>query len=140
MTTQKAPKRYVPDTEELNREFFVASASGTLHLQRCDDCGTYTHPARYYCPACYSDQWRWVPSEGVGKVASWVTTHMSIDRGWVDVAPYTTVAVELEEGPRILGSLRGIDVDELRTGLPCRLVGEPQGDEFVFFWVDPLDG
>lgn len=87
MTDQKTPRRYVPETERLNREFFQACASGALHLQRCDGCETFRHPPRYYCPRCFSGDWSWQPISGIGQVASWVTTHLSIDRAWALEAP-----------------------------------------------------
>ena len=30
-------------------------------------------------------------------------------------------------------------VDDLHLGKPVRLVGEPKRDDFVFFWVEPLE-
>ena len=93
---------------------------------------------RYYCPSCASAAYSFVPSTGRGIVYSWVTTHFTVDRGWVADVPYTTVVVELDEGPRLVGALRGLDAAALRPGLPVVLVGEPRGDDFVFFWVEPV--
>jgi len=132
-----SPRKYVPETEGLNQEFFLQAANGTLHLQRCDECGTYRHPPRFYCQSCFSPAWHWEPSTGLGKVASWVTTHFTIDRGWVDDLPYTTIVVQLDEGPRLLGAMRDLTVDDLRLGLPVKVVGEAKRDDFVFFWVEP---
>lgn len=131
------PRKYVPETEGLNREFFLHSADGTLHLQACDDCGTFRHPPRYYCNQCFSERWSWEPSPGLGTVASWVTSHFTVDRGWVEEVPYTTVVVELSEGPRLLGAMRNMTVDDLTVGLPVRIVAETKRDDFVFFWVEP---
>lgn len=132
------PHKYVPETEGLNQEFFRACAGGALHLQRCDECGAFRHPPRYYCRHCFSPDWSWQPVSGEGTVASWVTSHFTIDRGWVDEVPYTTVVVEVAEGPRLLGAARGLTKHDLRIGTPVVLVGEPKGDDFVFFWVEPL--
>ncbi len=131
-----SPRKYVPETEGLNQEFFLRAAGGTLHLQRCDDCGTYRHPPRYYCQHCFSPGWHWEPSAGVGRVASWVVTHFTIDRGWVADLPYTTIVVELEEGPRLLGAMRNLRLDQLELGLKVKVIGETKRDDFVFFWVE----
>ena len=133
------PRKYIPETEGLNREFYEACSSGAVHLQRCDGCGAHRHPPRYYCPSCFSDRWSWQPVSGAGRVASWVTTHFTVDRGWADEVPYTTIVVELDEGPRLLGAMRGLSESELEHGLPVHLIGEPKGDDFVFFWVDRLE-
>ena len=50
-------KAVVPQPEELDREFYRATvAAGALCMQHCKQCGTWTHPARYYCPQCSSDE------------------------------------------------------------------------------------
>ena len=82
----------------------------------------------------------WEPATGAGKVASWVTTYYTVDPGWVDEVPYTNVIVELDEGPRLLGALRGIDVDDLELGMDVAIVGETKREDFVFFWVEPTAG
>lgn len=134
MTTTR--RRYVPDSEGLNREFFVQAAGGTLHLQRCAGCGTHRFPPRYYCPHCFSGEWTWEPSQGRGQISSWVTSYFTTDPGWVDEVPYTTIVVELAEGPRLLGAMGDMTVDELRIGKPVVVVGEAIRDDFVFFTVN----
>lgn len=132
-----SPRKYLPETEGLNREFFLQCSSGTLHLQRCADCGTYRHPPRYYCQHCFSERWDWEPSPGLGTVASWVTSHFTVDRGWVNELPYTTIVVQLDEGPRLVGAMRAMEGQEPSLGMPVRVVGETKRDDFVFFWVEP---
>ena len=51
--------------------------------------------------------------------------------------PYTTVVVELVEGPRLVGAAWDRDEQTISLGLPVRLVGEAKRDDFVFFWVEP---
>jgi uncharacterized OB-fold protein len=135
--TPTPARKYIPATEGLNQEFFERCTGGTLHLQRCGDCEGWRHPPRYYCPSCFSERWEWVPVSGTGTVASWVTTHYTVDRGWVDEVPYTNVVVQLDEGPRLLAALRGMDVDDLELGMAVVIVGEPKRDDFVFFWAEP---
>ena len=134
MTT--TPRPYIPDTEGLNREFFQRAAGGILHLQRCADCSHFRFPPRNYCARCHSGAWDWIPSPAVGALASWVTSHFSLDPGWVDCVPYTTAVVELDEGPRLLGAIRDIKPDDFRIGLPVALVLERLRDDYVFFWVE----
>ena len=130
-------RKYVPEPEGLNLDFHRASVGGTLHLQCCDACGQFRHPPRYYCPACSSADWAWIPCSGRGQVYSWVSTHFTIDRGWVDEVPYATVAVELDEGPRVVGAWRGESLAALELELPVVVVVEPKGEDFAFLWVEP---
>jgi hypothetical protein len=131
-------RKYVPEPEGLNLAFHRASARGALHLQQCEECGHFRHPPRHFCPQCASPRWSWTPVSGRGRVYSWVVTHFTVDRGWVDDVPYTTVAVELDEGPRVLGALRrDRDGVALSIGMDVTVSGEATGDDFVFLWVDP---
>jgi uncharacterized OB-fold protein len=129
-------RKYVPEPEGLNLDFHRASVGGTLHLQCCDECGLFRHPPRYYCPACSSAESTWTPCSGQGCVYSWVSTHFTVDRGWVNDVPYATVAVELDEGPRVVGAWRG-PIGQLEIGLPVVAVVEPKGEDFAFLWVEP---
>ncbi len=133
-----APRKYVPVTEDLNKEFFEACANGVIHLQRCDGCHEFRQPPRYYCRHCFSDQYSWQPISGLGTISSWVTSHFTVDRGWIDELPYTSIVVQLAEGPRLLGAMRNMTADDLELGKAVVLVGEAKRDDFVFFWVEPI--
>ncbi len=56
-----------------------------------------------------------------GVVWSWTITHRSIDPAFTEQLPYAVVVVELEEGVRVVGNLRGIEISELRIGLEVTL-------------------
>ena len=47
---------------------------------------------------------------------SWTITHRPVDPAFEP--PYAVVVVELEEGPRLVGNLAGIELTELRLDLP----------------------
>ena len=132
--------RYVPAPEGLNLEMHRAAvATGTLHVQRCAACGAFRHPPRYYCAACASPHWELVPSGERGVVHALVVTHRSFDPAWADDVPHATVAVELDEGPRVIGALREADPTAARIGLRVRVTVEPRGEDFSFLWVEPDD-
>jgi uncharacterized protein len=138
MSSTRSAQRYVPEPEGLNREFFRQAAGGTIHLQRCEQCGEHRFPPRRYCRHCFSGDWEWDPSGGTGTIVSWVTSWFTRDPGWVDDVPYTTVVVQLDEGPRLLGAMRGMTVEDLEIGTRVVVRPEPIRDDFVFFWVEPV--
>jgi len=115
----------IPHPVGLNAEFYEWCARGELRLQRCSACGTWRHPPRFACAACGSDAWTWEPASGRGAVWSWTITHQVFDPDFADRAPWAIVVAELEEGPRLVGNLRGVANEELRLGLPVEVVFEP---------------
>ncbi len=139
--TQPAPvaKKYVPRPEGINLEFHLpAVATGMLHIQRCSACGTWRHPPRWYCPSCHSPDYSFEPVSGRGTLYSLAINHFTVDRAWIEEVPFVTAVVELEEGPRVVGSLRGVPVDQVDIGLAVVVTPEARGDEFAFLWVDPV--
>ena len=126
------PNPRIPTPEGLNAEFYAQAQGGVLHLQECSDCGLVRHPPRYHCSACASPRYRWSPSTGRGQLYSWTVTHMPYDRGWADEIPYVTGVIELDEGVRLVGSVEGLSVGDLRIGLPLTTRLTPYGPEFSF--------
>ncbi len=133
----KTAKKYVPNPEGLNLEFHQAClATGLVNLQQCVDCGVHRHPPRWYCPSCHSKQYRFTPVSGRGEIYSMAINHFTVDAGWVDDLPYTVAVVQLEEGPRIVGSLRDAGPDEAHLGDAVQVTVEPRGDAFAYLWVE----
>lgn len=103
-------------------EFTVHLKEGRLVASRCSSCGALAFPPRADCGACRSDRFVFEAISGRGVVY----THTRIDAapaGFEDVAPYTIVVVDLEEGGRLLGWLgASIPAAELAIGMPVQVV------------------
>ncbi|WAX58471.1 OB-fold domain-containing protein [Jatrophihabitans cynanchi] len=82
-----------------------ALAEGVLLLQQCDVCGRDRCPPLPCCPYCGSPGARVVPASGAGSVYSWTTVRRSLAPAFVGDEPYTVLAVNLDEGPRLFGRL-----------------------------------
>ena len=132
------PQKLVPSPDGRNADFYRLAASGRLHLQQCTSCAHYYHPPRYLCRECGSSELELVPSAGRGRVFSWTVTHRPVDPGWAAEIPYATVVVEMEEGVRIVGALRGLPPGDLALDLPVRAEIEVVNDEFARIWFSPL--
>lgn len=127
---KRAPQ---PEPGSLNAEFYARAAQGKLELQRCSACEVFRHPPRFLCAKCGSPEFRWQAVSGRGEVFAWTVTHRVLDPAW-GPDPYAALVVQLEEGPRVLGVLRGSDPAQLRLGLPVVLEIEPSGDAaFLYF-------
>ena len=129
--------RPLPRAEGLNREFYDQLGSGKLHFQRCDACQTWRHPPRYHCGACGSDRWSWQPSSGRGAVHSWTVTHEALHPLFKDWVPYAVVVVALEEGPRLVSHLRGVEPGALALDLPVRVALERVSDDYHLHHFEP---
>lgn len=129
--------KQIPHPTELDLEFFESiTSTGALHVQQCDGCGDHHHPPRLFCPACFSGDYSFAAVGGLGTVYGYTVSHYTTERGWKDALPYVTIVVELAEGPRLVGSARGIAPEEVVLGLPVRVVPEKVADDFAYLWVE----
>ena len=120
--------KLVPEPVGLNAEFYAYCAGGELRFQRCTACATWRHPPRARCAVCGSDESAWELASGRGHVYTWTITHRPLDPGFADEVPYAVLVVEMEEGPRVVGNLRGIDPSMLSLGLAVEVVFERVSD------------
>jgi uncharacterized OB-fold protein len=124
--------RILPSPVGPNAEFYAFCARGELRVQRCASCGTWRHPPRHVCAACGSTAASWEPVSGRGRVFTWTVTHRPVDPAFEP--PYAVVVVELDEGPRLVGNLRGIEPAELAIDLPVVVEVEPVSDTVGLIW------
>jgi uncharacterized OB-fold protein len=138
-TTPGTAGKQIPHPNELDLEFFEAAArTGRLHVQRCSSCGDHHHPPRMYCPACFSSDYSFAETSGRGVVYSHTISHHSAEKTWRDLLPYATIVVELNEGPRVVGSARGFELDQIKIGVPVEVVPETVAEDFAYLWVEPV--
>ncbi|MFR9752845.1 bifunctional MaoC family dehydratase N-terminal/OB-fold nucleic acid binding domain-containing protein [Nocardia sp. 004] len=114
-------------------EFFWAGTEvGELRIQRLPD-GSLRHPP---IPAIWQDKSKptdYVVATGRGTVFSYVVHHAPKVPG--RQLPFVVALVELEEGVRMLGELRGIDPAEVRVGLPVEVGFERLDDAAILpYW------
>ena len=62
--------------------------------------------------------------------------HYTVDRGWAEEVPYITAVVQLKEGPRVVGHLRGVEPGGAELGQTVQVTVEPRGEDFAFLAVE----
>ena len=113
---RSAPIRPVvsPDTAF----FWDGLAAGELRVQRCGDCGALRHPPGPACPRCGALKPGYAVAAGTGRVHSYVVHHHPPLPG--RRSPVVVALVDLDEGVRMVGELRGVRPDEVRIGAEVR--------------------
>ena len=95
-------------------------AVGKMCLQRCAGCGRWRYPPGPACPACLSTEATWEALSGRGRLLSWTTFHRQYLPAYP--APATCVAVELAEGPIVIGNIDFADTERLHIDAPMELI------------------
>ena len=109
----KAP---LPNPTPDSKPFWDAAKKHELSIQRCRDCGSAYFYPRNVCPGCLSGNVEWFRASGRGKLHTYVIVHRGLKVTPLPL-PYVLAMVELEEGPRLMTNLVGVEPDPEK--IPC---------------------
>jgi uncharacterized OB-fold protein len=120
----------VPTPE--SRPFWEAARRHELCLQRCRACKQHIFYPRGSCPHCLGGDLEWRRVSGRGRLDTFTIVH----RGLKDFplgSPYVLAVIELEEGPRMMTNLVGVEPDpaKIRIGMPVEVVFEDVSPEIA---------
>ncbi len=124
------PSRPVPKPTPETAEFWTGARRGELRIQRCRPCAqAYFYP-RPFCPRCSSTDVEWFTASGRGRLYSYVINHRP-PPNFRDIAPYVIAVVELEEGPRMMANIIGVEPapEQLPIDLPVEVTWERLNDD-----------
>lgn len=102
--------------------FWEAAHEHKLMVQKCGSCGHLRFPPAAHCPECLSADHDWIEVSGRGRVFSFVTYQRLYNKGWEGEIPYIVALIELDEGPRLLSNLTGIDPKDVTCDMPVKAV------------------
>lgn len=102
-------------------------AAGRLTVQRCDTCGHAQFPPSVLCRSCGSPSVSFVEVSGRATVYS-ATTVRKRD------GAYNVSIIELEEGPRMMSRVEGVEPEAVRIAAPvvARIEAAGEGHIVVF--------
>jgi uncharacterized protein len=104
-------------------------AAGAMRLQRCANCGRWRYPPGPSCPACLSTEATWDMVSGGGRLLSWTTFHRQYLPAYP--SPATCVAVELAEGPIVIGNIDFAETKKLTVDAPMQLIYGTHADGYA---------
>lgn len=87
--------------------FWTACGEHRLLVQHCRACGASQFYPRPFCLSCESNDLEWAESAGKGTIYSLTTIRMPVTPELPP--PYLLALVDLDEGPRLLTNIVGID-------------------------------
>ena len=103
-TNAKPTPKETPETAH----YWAGIAQSELRLQRCQACSrAYFYP-RPSCPHCFSSDVVWEVASGRGRLHTYLLNFRAAP-GFEGDVPYAIAIVELEEGPRMMSNIVGVD-------------------------------
>jgi hypothetical protein len=128
---RSAPPKPLPTPSPESAPFWQAAKEHRLLIPRCNHCGRSWFPPSLRCMHCLSEDIGWAAASGRGKIHSFVTFHRLYHPAFADELPYVVAVVELAEGPRLLTNIVDVSLDNVRCGMPVRVVFDDANDEFA---------
>jgi uncharacterized protein len=113
----------LPPIDEHSRPYWDAAKAGYLQLPRCNHCGTFHTYFEPWCNKCGGDGVHWERLSGRGRIWANCRFHRAYFEGF-DL-PYNVAIVELEEGPRLVTNIVGLEhdtLDEMPIGMEVAVV------------------
>ena len=119
---------------------------------RCAGCGALHVPPRAICPECRGTRMAWEQVKGTGTLAAFTCIAMATPalqaEGYGRDNPFCTGVVALDEGPRVVARIEGLDTtrpEAIRLGTPLRVrflrrgEGEEERGVLAFCFGGPSD-
>ncbi len=125
---QKAIPQPLPTTQP----YWDAAKRGELQFQRCGACRhAFLYP-RLRCPSCGAADVRWERASGRATLYSYVINYLAAP-GFKDEVPHVIAIVQLEEGPRMLSNVIGVEPipENLPLDAPLQVEFEVRGEFFI---------
>jgi uncharacterized protein len=125
-----ADHQTTPPGGEVTAPFWAATARHELVRPVCADCGRGHFIPQSLCPHCGSEDWKYEPSAGLGRVASYTVVERPPDERF-DV-PYVVALVDIEdEGWSLMTNIVDVDGDAVSIGMPVEVSWTPFEDRVL---------
>lgn len=104
--------------------------AGRFMIQRSRDTGKYVFYPRVLAPGTGESDLEWVEASGRGTVYSTTVVRQRPEKG----GDYNVALIDLDEGPRMMSRVEGIDPEEVTIGMAVQArVAEIDGEPAVVF-------
>jgi uncharacterized OB-fold protein len=133
------PRKPIPYPSPETERYWQACKQHELWLPYCHTCQKFFWYPRPFCPTCFGWEIEWRQTSGKGRVYSFSIQYRSQAPGFEP--PYVTAIVQLDEGPRMLTNLVGVDADpeHVRCDMAVEVTFEDVNDEITLPMFRPAE-
>ena len=119
----------LPSIDIETKPFWDGLKERKFLLRHCNACGRDHYYPRPFCPACWSDDVSWREASGRATLYTYSVVHVNDLPPFNERVPYVAAIVDLEEGPRVMTNIEGVEHDALRIGMPLFVDFKPISDD-----------
>jgi uncharacterized OB-fold protein len=119
----------IPSPDLETQPFWDGCKEGRFLIRHCNACGEDHFYPRPFCPTCWSDDVAWKEASGRATLYTFSIVHQNDLPPFGERVPYVAAIVDLEEGPRVMTNIEGVEHDALRIGMPLVVDYKPISDD-----------
>jgi uncharacterized OB-fold protein len=138
MTQEATGARPLPEETQLTAPFWQAAREHRLVIQRCTACSRLRWPPEAGCYYCGSLDYEWAQMTGRATLYTWTVAHPPLLPYFQQRPPWPIAVVELEEGPRLVTNITGLDPDRYEIGMPLEATFDDIGENITLVVFRPL--
>ena len=101
-------------------QFYKHILQGKLMGGKCRKCGKVHLPPRPLCDNCFSKELEWIEIPQKGKLLTYTVIHVAPTQ-FQGMAPYAVGIVQLENGLKIPGMIRGVALEQIKIDMPLTM-------------------
>jgi uncharacterized OB-fold protein len=127
--------RPLPRKNSFNEPLWNGLARHEFVVPKCNRCGSWNWIPYPACRECLSEDLSWRAVSGQGVLMTYSVVHRAPPTFGSE--SYVVALMELTERPRsivVLGNVVGVAPEELRMGMPMKIVYEDIADEDITLW------
>jgi len=129
----------LPTVEPDTATWWASLSRGVIQVERCRSCDDVHLYPRTFCPRCWSDDVELEPASGRASLYSFSVVHMMDLPPFGARVPYVVGIVELEEGPRLMTNIVGVQPTDVAIGMALRLKVRPLTDDLSAADFEPME-
>jgi uncharacterized OB-fold protein len=141
--TETPNKKPLPTITPEAKPFWDGAANNKLLMQRCLDCSNFVWTPRPRCFQCGSEQLEWQELSGNGEVYSFTVIRQVVGRAaspaFEKDIPYVIAWIDLNEGPRMISTVVGCPVENVKLGMKVSVIFDQQSPEIWLPKFKPVD-
>ena len=106
-------------------QFYKFMLQGKFMAGKCKKCGKVHLPPRPLCDKCFSKEFEWVELPKTGKLLTYTIIHVAPPQ-FQGMVPYAVGIVQLENGLKIPGMIKGVPQEQIKIGILLTIDFETQ--------------
>ena len=117
--------------------FWDSLRAHRVEVQRCDGCGAFRYVPKEICNRCHRPEATWTPLAGTGEVYTYTVVRRAPTPAYQAEAPYALVHVSMDEGFRMIGSMRVDDAGTVAIGRRVRVAYDDVTADWTILRFEP---